>query len=161
MLQDITPLKEADNLGGLNNIEFALVDDIASIPDANGMLIATGIVMKAGAGKRFYCAPLTLESKGFTETGNDSSNGTSYSKQVAGFCPADVSENAGLFEQMENARFVLIVKDSNDRKRVVGTIEEPLQFKIDRNTQTNIDGNAGVNITWFGDGKGQSPFYDV
>lgn len=158
-MQDITPLNENDNIGGLETIEFAIVTDVSSIPEAAGMQIPTGIIMNAG--KRFYKAPITLESAVFAETGSDSEHGTSYDKSVTGFCPCDCNENAALFDEMENARFIVKAKDNNGRKRIVGTIAEPLQFKIDRSTQQSTAETPGVTISFFGKGLKQSPFYDL
>lgn len=155
-MQDINPLNEGDNIGGIETIEFALVTDVLSIPDAAGMQLPTGVVMNTG--KRFYKAPITLESANFTETGSDSEHGTSYTKAISGFCPCDCNENAGLFDEMENARFILRVKDNNGRKRIIGTIAEPLQFAIDRSTQQTTGETPGVSIKFFGNGVKQSSF---
>lgn len=158
-MKDIISLNENDNMGGLETIEFALVADVASIPDSVEAQVPTGIVMNTG--KRFFRAPITLETGNFTETANDSEHGTSYTKSVSGFCPCDCNDNADTFEQMENARFIITAKDSNGKKRIVGTIAEPMQFKIDRSTQQTTGDTPGVTITFYGNGLRQSPFYNL
>lgn len=158
-MTDVIPLNENDNIGGLETIDFALVTDVASIPDAVESLVPTGIIMNTG--KRFYSAPFTLETGGFTETPSDSEHGTSYDKQVTGFCACDCNQNAALFEEMENARFIVKIKDNNGNKRLVGTIAEPLQFKVDRSSQQTTGETPGATITFYGKGVRQSPFYNI
>lgn len=158
-MKDILPLNENDNVGGVETIEFALVSDIASIPDVVEMKVPTGIIMNTG--KRFYKAPVTLESTLFADTATDSEHGKSYEKSITGFCPCDCNENAAQFDEMENARFVVIVKDNNGVKRIVGTIAEPLQFSIGRSTAQSTSETPGINLSFYGKGLQQSPFYDL
>lgn len=159
MLNDIISLDGDDNIGGLELLEFALANDISSIPDAINMLVTTAIVMKSG--KRFYECPFTLESAGFSETASDTPNGALYNKTVKVFVPCDNNANAHIFDQMENGRFIVVTKDNNGRQRIVGTVEQPLQVKIERNTQQAHGDTPGVTLTFYGEGTHQSYFYSI
>lgn len=159
MKTDIEPLLEADNIGGSNALKFAYVDDVESIPDAVMQTVDMAIVMKAG--KRFYDLPFTLETLGFTDTQADSENGALYDKSVNGFCPCDVTMNAGVFNYMENSRFILVIDDNNGLRRIVGTVAEPLQFKADRVSPPTTVETPGYNFSFYGQGTQQAYIYDV
>lgn len=158
-MNDIEPLNGADNIGGIVAIQFALADDIESIPDPVGLSLNSAIVMKAG--KRFYNAQLTIESTSFVETAEETDSGAKYNKRVGGFCSCDTELNAALFDEMENALFVVKAQDSNNNVRIVGTKEQPIKFSIDRNVPADHATAPGLKISFYGEGTHQSYFYNV
>ena len=148
-----------DNTGSLESFEFIPFTDVSNIPDAALGIIDSAVTLETD--KAWYTAKATPDTLGYKEVSQQSENGTSYKKEFVAFIPSDLPAIANLFSEMENERFIIKYTDYEGRVKLVGSIEEPLQFKSDMNTQTDSSGRKGHFITFYGDGTFKSYFYSI
>lgn len=134
----------ADNLGGNKSFMFCPVGDIVSIPDPISNIVMTAATMATG--KTFlngYAAPKTLL---FEENDQKNSAGTYFIQKISGFYPKITSTILALFKEMQNDKFILIVKDNNGYIRLVGSLEQPAQFRYKSSTASNIPSRNGISF---------------
>jgi hypothetical protein len=149
----------SDNLGGIITFKFIPSEDIDTIEMALNGVIEQEITLKSG--KQWYCGYGTLGTIGYTEPGEESPAGTVYKRAFTAFYPKDNSEMNFLFQEMRNRLFVIDYRDSNGLRKVVGGIEEPLKFLSALNTQTDVPGRSGHNISFYGDGTYKAYTYNI
>lgn len=148
-----------DNTGSLESFEFIPSTDVYNIPVAISGNITSAITLVNE--KKWYTAKATADTLGYKEISQNSENGAFYKKELFAFIPSDLPAIANLFSEMENERFIIKYTDHEGRIKIVGSIEEPLQFKADMNTQTDASGRKGHFITFYGDGTFKSCFYSI
>lgn len=157
-MNDINRL-EGDNLGGIVRFKFIPVDDIRIIDDAVAGVVSVEITLQAS--KKWFCAYATLGTMGYTESPTNSSAGTIFSRQFSAFIPKDSAEINAQLNEMRDVRFVLDYTDSNGLRKIVGSIEEPLNFSSSLNTQSDMPGRNGHNIVFSGDATHKAYVYDI
>ena len=150
-----------DNIGGLEKFQFIPVNDIISIPRATNHVITEAITIDALSGAQWFDAYVTEGSLGYKETEKKNQHGNSYDRILVGLVPKDTETLADLFDEMEGFRYVIIYTDNNGKKKVVGSIESPLQFKADMDTKVDANGRNGHPITFFGSSSHKAYFYNL
>jgi hypothetical protein len=134
-LRNLDPLI-VDNTGGVEALWYADVADVLSVPDPDGPLISTDIVLRPGAS--WYQLVATRTTLGFTQAGKEDRHGPYWQPQLKGvLAKATASVAAGL-EALDARRFLLLYRDNNGLVWLVGALDEPLKFsdKYDAGTAT-------------------------
>jgi hypothetical protein len=150
---------DGNNLGGILRFRFIPVADVQSFPlPINGM-ITEPLTIKTG--KQWYCGYSTLEKTRYTEPDDSTNGGVVFKKTFAGFYPKDQEEMSVLFNSMRHDRFLIDYTDSNKIRKLVGTLQEPLQFSSNLNTGEKLVDLAGHSFRFFGDGTAKSFIYDI
>lgn len=129
----VSVLKKIDNAGRpvsfKNRVVLMEVDDIMTFParDANGILVATDIVLKAGkTAIEMYVTPKTLK---VYNTGEGDPDKKGYLQNLEFEHPGDELEYNEFAENCINRDFIAIVmKWDGSNKRLLGTPGCPLQF---------------------------------
>jgi hypothetical protein len=147
----------ADNIGGIYTFYFIPVADVVSIPLAVSKQISAAVVLADA--KYFYSAEITLESFSYKEPQTDNEDGSSYAVSLGGFVAGDSSQLTDLFDEMSGGRFIVICEDSNNKKRLLGTIANGMRFKADFDTNNKTAGLKGWNILFAGLLSERPPFY--
>lgn len=148
-----------DNLGGINSFEFIPITDISSIPDLyRGKLIRPIVLV---SGKRWFKGYGTFETIGFTEDDAKSKDGTSFLPKFKCVVPKELYENEALYFVMRHQQFIVKYKNNNGLTKIIGTLEEPLQFTYSLNTGSTVTTRNQHNIEFFGDTTRPAIVYDI
>lgn len=148
-----------DNIGGLLRLNFIPVSDIESIDEPYEHRITVPVELKEN--KRWFSLYATLGTMSFTESGSKTSDGELFDKKITATCPKDRADISALFNEMRNEQFVIDYTDTNGERKLVGSLEEPLQFSSNLNTKEGIEGRNEHVISFFGVGTHKSYFYDI
>lgn len=148
-----------DNLGGVLRFNFIDVNDVQSIADAVNSTVSTAVTLKTAM--QWYEGYGTLGSIGFTEIPEMTGAGTLYKRQFVALCPQDGEDINDLFNEMRNKQFIIDYTDSNGLRKLVGSLEEPLNFAATLNTKTNMPELAGHSISFYGDASHKAYRYDI
>lgn len=150
---------EGDNLGGIYSFKFIPVTDVQSIPSTLNGAIHNEVNIKTNT--RWYEGYCTIETMNFSDNQEDSDHGAFHTKEFLGIVPKDRPELIDLFNGMKNKRFILDLVDNNGTRKLVGTVEEPLNFSSGFDTKANIAGRNEYKISFKGQGVAKSPIYNV
>ena len=149
-----------DNIGGLEEFQFIPVTDIISIPRPVDHVINKSVVIDDSSGAKWLNAYVTEGSLGYTETKSKTQHGTPYKRKLVGFVPKDSEALANQFDGMEGSKFVLIYDDNNGKKKLIGSIDSPLEFTADLDTKEDASGRNGHTISFTGNGPHKAYFYN-
>lgn len=147
-----------DNTGGHKVFLFIPVEDVSSIPKAEGMIVVEDIVLKED--KAWYSGLFTNDTHGYVETQDEGEAGTYYKKNMTGFVPTVNEAMNALLEDCENRRFIIVTHDNNERLRILGSLEEPMKLTADENSQNVTSGRGGYSVSFFRDSSFKSYFYE-
>lgn len=133
-LQPITRFSAADNLGGIVEIQVARKADITAIPQpVNGVIYGN---ITFAPGKAFVTWEVTTESAGINSKGNLTKEGFTKDNRL----PFRVPKLRGIITNMLNAatedEFIVLVKDGNGTNWMLGQLDSPALFELDKNTGT-------------------------
>lgn len=141
MLQSISKICGVPNIPGITLLEYTPAKWInANLWEQwtiNGNQ-ATAITWVDDT-QQWLSMPLLQESITWQEQESNSLDGVSYTTQLSGVLPnvrVDVQE---LFDQMDQYRFVLRIRDRNKKVFIIGTPENPLTFSA---TLNNANDNS-------------------
>lgn len=146
-----------DNLGGLNHIRFVPARLVNSISPVYNGAIHLAVELKANAA--WYELPYSIETLGFKDEQQESEHGAYYTKQITAIVPQHNDEKNNFLSVMDNERFIVDCLDNNGKRRLVGTIAEPMQLKKMADTKNNVAGRNEYQLTFTGTGTQLSPFY--
>lgn len=152
------PTNPKMNLAGLSSFLFVPRYQVKTIPSIDIKVISSVIELMPGA--VWLKGYSTLETLQFTEKGNNDDPGTSYEPSIKGFMPGDLPQVAILFEEMEELRHVVIVKDMVGNGRIVG-LHAPLSFTADFNSGINIGDSKGYSFEFFSESLKRAPYYNL
>lgn len=155
-MQDILR-NNGDNSGGVGILYVIPVTDVISIPDAVAQIISSAITFAPY--KTWTKIECTLESINFTEPQTNGDNGQQYAPTVTAFVANDSDAVAALFAEMENQEFILLINDSNEKVKLVGSVEEPMIFSSSLDTGTKWSDRNGHTINFAGDTSHKAYFY--
>jgi hypothetical protein len=136
-----------DNLGSLVEINFIDVKDIDIIPDPIGINLYDPVVLKTD--KTWSLIQVSQETPGFDEESNYSQSGTGLNISVKGFIPGHNDVLESRLQSMLRKKFVLVVSDFEGRKRIIGTLKNPLRFKWSFSTGNRTNSRKGYDIQFF------------
>ncbi|MFK5893744.1 MAG: hypothetical protein QM504_11040 [Pseudomonadota bacterium] len=149
------PQPPIDSMAGLASFKFVEVEGVSNIPRSVNHIISTAISLVVNyAWFDGYSAIDALE---YSEPGKQSEHGSFTAAQLLGFV-AYSPEILQLFVKMDSRRFVLHLIDNDGYERIAGTIEQPLTFSCDFETQT-VRGVKGYKYSFTGLLETRAPIY--
>lgn len=142
----------ATNLGGLNEIQYAPIDWIDR--DAYRRIIKADtynwqVAIPFLPEKDWLSMPLLPADRVWQETQQLGEFGPSYEQSIQGKLPGMLPATAAMLTEMDGYRYIVRLKDRNNRMFLVGTIEEPLAFSASGGTGSQSTLN-GYTIQFFG-----------
>ena len=144
-------------MGGLYTFKFIPASDVASIPEAVNGAIYYPVVLKPDA--RWFDGYCTQETMSFSDRQQDDGHGAYHKKQFAGNVPKDRPELSNVFNDLKDGRYILDIIDNNGTRKLVGTIDEPLDFSSDVDSKAAVSARNEYKIMFAGDGIKKSPGY--
>jgi hypothetical protein len=156
---DSFPTPETDNIGGCRAFLFIESEKVVLIPVSAGRQVKSQITLINGASWRIgYATQKTLE---FSEKMQENDSGKYFLPEITGFYPK-VSEGAlAIFSEMKYNTFIVLITDNNGFTRVVGTIDNPLEFRFDTASGQSPSSRNGFSFSFRGQAINESPFYTV
>jgi hypothetical protein len=146
----------ADNLGGNQGFSFIPADLVLNIPPTNGGYLDDDPELAEGAS--FFNGYATAKTLLFDEKEQKSNAGTSYLQKIIGFYPKIIPSVVSLFTQMRNRKFIVKITDSNGLLRLVGTIEQPLEFRFSLSTGNAPVNRNGISFEFYSENEHPAPF---
>jgi len=147
-----------DNMGGCLSFDFVPVDDVAWIPTYPYYEVTDAVVLAIGASWRTgYSTPRKLS---YSEKAEKTDAGEYYITEITGFYPKLSPSMLSVMNSMMGRHFLLKIKDNNGYTRLVGTLEEPLEFTFDQQPGKNAREANGFNFRFYGAHMHVSPFYN-
>lgn len=120
------PTKRAYNPGGLVSFQFVHHASVGAFPPmTNGVADSVIILRDDLTWLSAYSTPYTLQ---FTERAETTAHGVRYLHRITGYVPGDHAEVIAQMQAMDNQYFTALVKDANNRVRLVGGYGYPLLF---------------------------------
>jgi len=126
------PNKKAYNPGGYREFLFLPDYSIETFP----MILNGSAQVPVGLapGATWFAGYSTPETLSFTEESKTDANGTWYQQVISGFAPGDKPELVALMENLEKGRFLVMLRDSQGIRRLVGTPYSPLELQSNFNS---------------------------
>lgn len=151
------PTPKTYNQGGLRSFKFLHRNAVNVWPGIFNSKILLPIVLNEGfVWLNGYATPLTLA---YAEDSKDNENGNYYEQQIVGFAPGDKLELINLMEQMANNNFIVLIKDTNNQTRLVGSHGYPLTFSAVYNSGAGREEAKGYNFKFSGVSIFRAPVY--
>jgi len=143
-------------MAGVASFQFVEALGIDSLPDPVAGII-NQITLKSGyAWKAGYSAYDSLQ---FEEEPIESDHGLYFNSTLRGFVPDAAAINT-LFSEMKGRWFILKITDNDGLIRIVGTLDQPLQFSSHLDTET-ASGQKGHSYAFKGIQKNKAPIYTI
>lgn len=121
------------NIPGISYFNFVEFQGASVIPSAASSIIDTNITLKSGySWKRGDILTRTGE---MSVTKRITASGPIYDTEVKGFYPKITPTLTNQFYEMQDYRFLLVPKDQNYYKRLVGSINQGAQFFVEESTR--------------------------
>ncbi len=156
-MQNIVPIN-LDNTGGIAKSWFVPVEDVVSIPEAIEYTVAEPVVMDAE--KNWYTIESAADTQGYDEKELKGKEGSGISIMYRAFIPGHNPTLTSIFNGMRHRRFLLIVKDQEDQKRLLGSLKNPMRFKYEFQTGNKTSASKGYEITFYQTAKASPFFYE-
>lgn len=157
-MQSINKFPDYFNLGGVELIQFAPIEDIESIPAHDRDNKITGpLTFKAGkAWLDLYLTEGTINYE-FSEEEND--NGGLITSVLSGDLPKLSQENETKLLGSIRKRFIIRFKDNNGQYRIMGTLINPVRSIKKGRTGNTSSAKNNLTITFTWQYKHQAAFY--
>lgn len=119
------PTPHVDHVAGLKLFRFIDVEQVNSLPSSQEIKL-TDIGMPSGA--VWYNGAASMRSISHADEQVSSPAGDYYSNRIALFYPGTSRDLEQLFDEMINKRFLIRTRDYQGNERLIGTLENPLEF---------------------------------
>lgn len=149
------PQPQTNHMAGMADFQFIEVEGIAAIPVALNQTITEPITPKAGYS--LATGYSSIDELEYDEKSKQSEDGQYFDARLKGFAP-DSPAMIQTFSKMDGRRFVVLVIDNDGLKRLAGSIEQPLTFTADFETQT-VSGQKGHSYEFTGAIIKRAPIY--
>ena len=138
-----------ENLGSLIRIDYIPSWQISTFnPGPNNTIAAADIILyEPYSWQNIYCSQDTM---GHQQTLTNDENGEIWQHQVQGFIPGDESDIETGLLQLTQQRYVLRITRPNGMVKIVGSVKQPLNLKIDSNSQLSVPGTPGTTVGFSG-----------
>jgi hypothetical protein len=156
-MQNLT-VNNGDNTGSLTTIHFVPVEDVLSIPAPVDYTVSDPVVMAVD--KNWYTAEVTQDTPGFSEKEFKGKEGSGLNVLVEAFIPGHNPTITSILNGMRYRRFLLIVKDQEGQKRLLGSLKNPMRFKWEFDTGNKAASLKGYKITFYQTAKVSPYFYE-
>lgn len=136
------------NIGGVNPVQYAAVEDISSITRNEETLITT-VTLKSGKSWSYlYASPdsILVES-----TEEDTDAGTKYTYNIKMMVPKDRSGVEATLRQMNGRGFIVKVHDKNGVVRYFGEIGNPMRKSSKLLKPATVDSFNGWEVAFSGE----------
>lgn len=133
------------NMGGVLAYWFVLVSDVLVVTKSSigaSVTLKDGCVWSEGVGTR--------DSIGYKEPGEPTGAGTVYKAELVAMVPQE-GLNELLFERMRHGRYLVRYKNAQGLEKLVGTMDEPLNFSEALDTKQVVTALAGSGVRFWGD----------
>ena len=127
-MNDINKPSNSENLGGLQIFWFAPVSDILVIGNKINGLIQS---VTFNTGKNWLKCYCTAETMKYSEPKKVDEKGEYFEAKLSGWIPKDTPELLEQFNEMDQFKYVCIYKDNNGYYKLIGNLDEPLNFTTD------------------------------
>jgi hypothetical protein len=148
-----------DNLGGVNSFKFIPDTDILAMPTNINNSFLEPVFINNGA--RWYNCYATQDTIRYTEEKEKSKHGDFFSIKFVAFIPKDTDELSNNLESMNNKNFVIDYIDNNGNRKLIGSKENPLQFKYSLDTGSSMPNRNGYQIEFTAQSIHKMPTYFV
>lgn len=145
------------NPAGITKVWYAFTEDIATFPSladpetaltyASLVELATAITMKEG--KQFFELYCTLEEGEIKSTMVGSRDGKGYENSLEISFPGNDSKFLGFKAASANRTIVFIVKEKNNKLRVLGSLEDPAYVDADESVSGKKIADARRSVLTF------------
>lgn len=150
------PQPPIDSIAGLASFNFVEVEGVNSIARPLDHKITDAVTLNANYS--WLTGYSSIDALDYSESGKQSDDGTFVEAQLRGFAPAS-PEMLQRLGKMDGRMFVLHITDNDGLEKVVGTIEQPLTFSCDFETQT-VSGVKGYYYKFKGLLENRAPIYE-
>jgi hypothetical protein len=151
------PNPPIDNIAGIADFNFIEVEGVNKIPiPIDHRIIYVVTLVSPYTWLKGYSSIDTLQ---YSESSKVSDNGPYIEAQLKGFVP-DSPEMLQQLVKMDGRRFVVHLTDNDGLERISGTIDQPLIFSFDFETQT-VSGVKGYRYKFKGLLEKRAPIYDL
>lgn len=135
-----------ENVGALARVYYAPVADIISIPPALGSVIDEAIVFDTD--KAFYEIEKTWNTSGFSEKSKDNDAGELFEVSASLFFAGDSDVIRDGFNKLVNGKYIVLVQDNNDRKYLLGTLDNPVSVRFNYDTKDTFQSRKGYSVVF-------------
>lgn len=156
-MNNINKPDNPENLGGLERFWFAPVSYFYSISDAIDGIIQSVVFNTGKIWLECYCTAETIK---FSELKKQDDNGDYFETKLSGWVPKDSPELLSQLIDMDQYQYIVKYKDNNGNYKLVGTMEEPINFTEGLDIPENVAGSNGRLITFFRSLRKRSLFHN-
>jgi hypothetical protein len=153
------PEFENESMGGNISFQFIPINNTQSISDAVSCAVAALPTPKGG--KSILDGLAILGTLSFIEKMDETAAGHYYKTEIKGFVPYLSAAYLALFNEMKQARHIVMPTDSNGKVRVCGTLTNGMKFTFDQDTKEAASGANGFSFMFSGQFTEPSPFLVV
>src|ERR1041384_6896611 len=146
-----------DNMGGGNSLRILPVAGLDQNPSVVNNEVYLEQIPKSGY--RWFDVYFTEYTMQYREESSHSDQGTSLKKTLTCKVPKNRPEVTDAFASMKDQKYVLDFLDNNGKRRLCGSIDEPMYFRWTSDTKTNTSDRNEYDVTFEGEGVNPSPFY--
>ncbi len=155
-MNDILPLN-SENISGLLTLYFVPVSHVATVPVPWQCEVSTAITLQPG--KRLFSLAFTRETSGFKSDKETTAAGAVYKTAITGVTPMLKLETTQILTEMSEDLFILIVKDANGKRRLVGNLDEGMRMDYSEDSKQRHGDRAEYTIKFYRDLTEPVPFY--
>jgi len=156
-MTDFPNREQIENMGGVVAFYFTPIRYIAAMPLVENMQCQEPV--KFVKGKSWLIGYSTPFKSSLGDQGEIVDAGYIFKKPFQGFFPLNTPDALNLFTKMTKEFFVLCVKDSNGRTRLVGSPRQPVIFNFSSSTGDNTADLAGFNFSFSAETELPAPYY--
>lgn len=136
--------------GGLCSIEFVPVDWVLFLPEINPKYNTITQKVRLMDGKAWQLCPSPDRERALIETQKESDGGIYVESSVSAFLPFGSVSNDVALSVMRYYRYLVVVNLPNGIRKLLGTIDNPVNFSRDFNSGSSVEADMGspVSFSW-------------
>lgn len=146
-------------MGGNMQLLFVPVEDVFIIPEAE----ANGIIeddIELNPDKEYFSIAFTEGTAQNKEPLKEVDAGNFFEQLISFYIAKQRPEVTAALMEMLERKFIVLLKNNNGERKLIGTIAEPLRFEFKPTIDPNHNGKNGYECNFFGDTVGKSKFYE-
>ena len=141
-------------------MEFCPVEGVNDIPEAITGSVSGNITLAAGYS--WLTGEFLIRTSNYGGSMQRGSQGEFNALEVQGFYPKLTATATYNFSEMQGHQFIVLAKDHNGSRRIIGSLESPAFFDFSETSQNLGSGNqAGYNIRFSAKSKLPAFFYQA
>jgi len=147
-----------DNLGGLIELKVAPASSISKIPDPVNGTVYGDVVFVAGFS--WHTWQVQFNNLGITAKSKSSQEGNYRDYQLPFIIPGNNPEITRILRQAEQDQFIILVKDTENRQKIVGSLDAPLLFNCDFDSGRSARNLKGYECEFYSEAQEVDFFYE-